>query len=78
VVDPKSVIHSEGWRGDNGSEDLDIKSIIASGMAKIGSPSGETIINGSEFLESFAKARFMKFSALSSSTVCLHLNESEF
>jgi transposase len=77
-VDPKSVIHSDGWRGYNGLVDLGYKKHYRVHHGQDQFARGRNHINGIESFWSFAKARLMKFNGLPSSTFYLHLKESEF
>ena len=77
-VDPKSVIHSDGWRGYDGLVDLGYKKHYRVQHGQDQFAKGRNHINGIESFWSFAKARLMKFNGLPSSTFYLHLKESEF
>ena len=77
-VDPKGVIHSDGWRGYNGLVDLGYKKHYRVHHSQDQFAKGRNHINGIESFWSFAKARLMKFNGLPSSTFYLHLKESEF
>lgn len=67
-VDPKSVIHSDGWRGYNGLVDLGCKKHYRVHHSQDQFAKGRNHINGIESFWSFAKTRLMKFNGLPSST----------
>jgi len=77
-VDPKSVIHSDGWRGYDGLVDLGYKKHYRVHHDQDQFAKDRNHINGIESFWSFAKARLMKFNGLPASTFYLHLKESEF
>ena len=77
-VDPKSVIHSDGWRGYDGLVDLGYKKHYRVQHGADEFVKGKNHINGIESFWAFAKARLMKFNGLPNHTFYLHLKESEF
>ena len=77
-VDPDSVIHSDGWRGYDGLDDLGFKKHYRVHHGKNEFARGHSHINGIESFWSYAKRRLMKFHGISDSTFYLHLKECEF
>ena len=77
-VDPRSVIHSDSWRGYGGLVDLGYKKHYRLQHGADEFVKGKNHINGIEPFWAFAKARLMKFNGLTNSTFYLHLKESEF
>lgn len=77
-VDPKSIVHSDIWRGYNGLVDMGYKKHyrVQHGINEF--VNDKCHINGIESFWSFAKKRLMKFHGVPNSTFYLHLKESEF
>ncbi|MGK7369047.1 MAG: IS1595 family transposase [Candidatus Halalkalibacterium sp. M3_1C_030] len=77
-VDPKSVIHSDGWRGYDGLVDVgyDKHYRVQHGQDEFATSSSH--INGIESFWSFAKRRLTQFNGVPKHTFYLHLKETEF
>ena len=76
-VAPKSVIHSDSWRGYNGLVDIGYKKHFRVQHGNDEFVKGKSHINGIESFWSFAKRRLLKFHGVSGSTFYLHLKECE-
>jgi len=74
----ESVIHSDGWRGDNGLVDLGYKKHYRVRHDENEFSTGKTHINGIENFWGIAKLRLAKFRGLNRNTFYLHLKETEF
>ncbi len=77
-VSPKSIIHSDGWRGYNGLVDLGYKKHYRVQHAKDEFANRRSHINGIESFWSLAKTRLTRFRGMNPNTFYLHLKECEF
>jgi transposase-like protein len=77
-VNPKSIIHSDKWRGYNGLVDLGYKKHYRVHHQNNEFAKGKRHINGIESFWSFAKNRIIKFHGVSKSNFYFHLKECEF
>ena len=77
-VSPKSIIHSDGWRGYNGLVDLGYKKHYRVQHAKDEFANRKSHINGIESFWSLAKTRLTRFRGMNPNTFYLHLKECEF
>ncbi len=77
-VSPKSIIHSDGWRGYNGLVDLGYKKHYRVQHAKDEFANRRSHINGIESFWSLAKTRLTRFRGMHPNTFYLHLKECEF
>ena len=77
-VDPKTVIHSDKWRGYNGLVDVGYKKHCRVDHGKNEFVRGNSHINGIESFWGYAKTRLSKFRGMNKKTFYLHLKECEF
>ena len=77
-VNIESVIHSDGWRGDNGLVDLGYKKHFRVHHRKNEFVRGKSHINGIENFWGLAKVRLSRFRGIHKHTFYLHLKETEF
>jgi transposase len=77
-VEPKTVIHSDGWRGYDGLVDIGFDKHFRVHHGENEFASGERHINGIESFWSYAKRRLAKFNGVCKHTFYLHLKETEF
>ena len=77
-VDLGTVIHSDGWRGYDGLDDIgyDKHFRVNHGMNEFAD--GKRHINGIESFWSYAKRRLAKFNGVAKHTFYLHLKETEY
>ncbi len=77
-VDPRSIIHSDTWRGYDGLVDVGYKKHFRIRHGHNEFALGKNHINGIESFWSYSKRRLEKFHGISKSTFNLHLKECEF
>jgi len=77
-VQPKSIIHSDGWRGYDGLVDVGYDKHYRVHHGADEFARGSSHINGIESFWSFAKRRLTKFNGVAKHTFNLHLKETEF
>lgn len=77
-IDPKSIIHTDGWRGYDGLVDVgyDKHFRVHHGQDEFANSSSH--INGIESFWSFAKRRLAQFNGISKRKFYQHLKETEF
>ena len=77
-VDLESVIHSDGWRGYNGLDDLGYKKHFRVNHGQDQFVHDKSHINGIESFWGYAKTRLSRFRGMNKKTFYLHLKECEF
>jgi len=77
-VNPRSIVHSDKWRGYNGLVDIGYKKHYRVQHDQNEFAKGKNHINGIESFWSFAKHRLVKFHGIARQHFYLHLKESEF
>ena len=78
LVDPESVIHSDGWRGYNGLVDLGYQKHYRVQHGENEFANEHSHINGIESFWAFAKTRLVRFRGMQKHTFYFHLKECEF
>ena len=73
-----TVIHSDGWRGDDGLVDVGYAKYYRVHHGQNEFARGTRHINGIESFWSFAKHRLQKFHGVAAHTFYLHLKECEY
>ena len=77
-VAPRTVIHSDGWRGYDGLVDVGYKKHYRVHHATDEFARGKSHINGIESFWGYAKRRLVKFNGVPNRTFYFHLKETEF
>jgi len=72
---PRSIIHSDGWRGYNGLVDMGYKKHFRMHHGENVFARGNCRINGIESFWPYAKRRLAKFNGVPRQTFYLHLKE---
>ena len=73
-----SIIHSDGWKADDGLVDFGYKKHFRVHHGKNEFARGNSHINGIESFWSYAKIRLVKFKGMNKNMFELHLKECEF
>lgn len=77
-VDPRSVIHTDGWRGYDGLVDLGLEKHFRVNHGNNEFVKGSRHVNGIESFWSYAKHRLAQFHGVRREKFELHLKETEF
>ena len=77
-VTPDAVVHSDGWRGDDGLVDVGYAKPFRVNHGRNEFARGTAHVNGIESFWSHAKRRLQKFNGVPARTFYLHLKECEY
>ena len=77
-VDPKSIVHSDGWKAYDGLVDMGFEKHFRVNHGENEFARGNRHINGIESFWSYAKRRLARFNGIPAKTFYLHLKECEF